>query len=123
MKSRSSAMPDMDRSFHSRDSDLRSYTLLNCFWARLLSAGSDKDAEMTEVRRMGHSAIPITSGVSISFGDLFEIKIREIHVPVCHDVHGENILSFAEAKLEKLRCKIPVVPLTPGHGVRGVVCC
>src|SRR5271168_5041220 len=53
----------------------------------------------------------------------FEVKIRQIHVAAGQDVDGENIPPLAEANLEELRSQVPVMPLTPSHGVCGVICC
>lgn len=55
----------------------------------------------------------VSSDNFISSENLLEIKISEVHVSVRSYVHGENILSLAQAKLEELRDQIPVVPLTP----------
>src|SRR5580692_588094 len=37
-------------------------------------------------------------------------------------MYGENVFPFLEANLEKLRRRIPVVPLTPGERVCGFIC-
>src|ERR1700733_5893995 len=54
---------------------------------------------------------------------LFEVKIRQIHVTAGQDVDGENIPPLAKANLEELRSQVPVMPLTPSHGVCRVICC
>jgi hypothetical protein len=61
------------------------------------------------------------SGSFISFENLLEIKIGQVHVPVRYNVHGENILALSEANLEQLRGQIPVVPLTPGQRIRRII--
>src|ERR1700733_5623133 len=54
---------------------------------------------------------------------LFEVEIGQIHVAAGQDVDGENIPPLAKADLEELRSQVPVVPLTPSHGVCRVICC
>jgi hypothetical protein len=54
--------------------------------------------------------------------DLFEVEISQVHITVRQYVHGENISPFVETNLEKLRSQIPVVPLTPGQRVCGIIC-
>jgi hypothetical protein len=54
---------------------------------------------------------------------LFEVKIRQIHVTAGQDVDGENIPPLAKANLEERRSQVPVMPLTPSHGVCRVICC
>ena len=52
---------------------------------------------------------------------LFEVKIGQIHVATGQDVNGENIPSLVEANLEEIRRQVPMMPLTPSHGVSWVV--
>jgi hypothetical protein len=53
---------------------------------------------------------------------LLEVEISEVHVATGQYVYGENVFPFVEAHLEKLRCQIPVVPLTPGQRISGIIC-
>jgi hypothetical protein len=60
---------------------------------------------------------------SISFVDLFEVEISQIHVSVLQYVYGENIFPFAQTDFEKLGSQIPMVPLTPGKRISRIICC
>src|SRR5258708_3863543 len=51
----------------------------------------------------------------------FEVEISQVHVSVRDYVHGENIFPFTERNFEKLRSQIPMVPLTPGERVCGII--
>ena len=59
----------------------------------------------------------------VSFVDWFEVEIGEIHVAERQYVYGEDVFAFVEMEFEKLGRQVPVVPLTPGQGVGGIVCC
>src|ERR1700747_2831614 len=54
---------------------------------------------------------------------LFEVEIGQIHVTAGQDVDGENIPPLAKANLGEGRSQVPMVPLTPSHGVCRVICC
>jgi hypothetical protein len=53
--------------------------------------------------------------------DRCEVEISQVHVAERQYVDRENIFAFVDMNFEKLRSKIPVVPLTPGHRVRGII--
>ena len=72
-----------------------------------------------QFERLSDPQIPLTR---LSFRRLFEIEIGQIHIALRQDVYSENIFPFTEPNLEKLGGEIPMVPLTPSHEVRGIVC-
>ena len=59
-------------------------------------------SEQTNLSRGAKAILGAGAGEFLS-GDLLEIKISQVHVPIRQDVHGENILAFFEMNFEKLR--------------------
>ena len=47
---------------------------------------------------------------------MFEVEIRQIHVPVLQDMNGEDIPPLFETNFEKRRRKVSVVPLRHANG-------